>query len=132
MKKLLWIWKRCKKGFTLMECVCAITVVAMISALVIPLMADASRSFRKIESLRKMAGEASYKSATTATTVNASNPDADNTEKLYVIIRYNDLNVNNTGVDSSFNFTKTEVTDDNSQKVTYYELKNGKEEETTK
>lgn len=131
MKKLVAFFKKCKKGFTLMECVCAIAIVSIISALILPLTAGAIKSVRAAESLRTQANNAAKNLSETKT-------DKDHKQKMYVKVDYNvsqnneDVKslVKNLGAQSVFVFSKASAQDTQYQvEVTYYELKYGKEEE---
>ena len=131
MNKFKAFFKKCKKGFTLMECVCAIAIVAVISALILPLTAGAIKSVRAAESLRTVANNAAKNMAENKT-------DKNHTEKMYVKVDYN-VTQNNDEVkelvkglkaQSVFVFTKASAQDTDYQvDVTYYELKYGKEGE---
>ena len=122
MKKWITFFKKCKKAFTLMECVCAIAVVGLLSALILPLTAEAMRSMRTSDALRTAASDASYQNATKKTS--SSNG---NYETMYVTIKY--TNVQGMQAESAFSFTKSEITNGTEKvKVTYYDLKYGKEE----
>lgn len=119
MKKFLLMLKKCKKGFTLMECVCAIAVVGIISAMLLPLTAGAIRSFRATQSLRETAAAASAKNATKKT-------DGTNNKqkKLYVTVSYSIYP--RMEAESSFVFSESTSSDsDYNVSVTYYDLKYG-------
>ena len=131
MKKLLSFFKKCKKGFTLIECVCAIAIVSIISALILPLTAGAIKSVRAAESLRTVANNA-------AQNLSENTTDKDHKQKMYVKVDYNVTQTNDEikemvkglGAQSVFVFSKASAQDSDYQvQVTYYELKYGKEEE---
>lgn len=128
MKKFLSFLKKCKKGFTLMECVCAIAVVGLLSAIILPLTAASIRSMRVSDALRSAAQDASAKNASVTTNKN----DTNTSQTMYVTVNY----ANVTGVshvESAFVFTKTNSdNDDYAVSVTYYDLKYGKETEDIK
>ena len=118
-----------------MECVCAIAVVGIISAIILPLTAGAIRSMRVSDGLRTAAAGASAKNASVTTDKN----DKNTSETMYVTIDYTG-SVSGLKAESAFVFTKTTdsvvVTDDGKFKdevvVTYYDLKYGKEGEDIK
>ncbi len=125
MKKFLSFLRKCKKGFTLMECVCAIAVVGLLSAVILPLTASAIRSMRASDTLRTVAASASAKNASVTTDKN------NNSETLYVTINYK--NLSGMKAESAFMFTKTSASEDYyNVSVTYYDLKYGKETEDPK
>ena len=127
MKKAWLFLKKCKKAFTLMECVCAIAVVALLSALILPLTAAAIKSMRTSDSLRQAAVDASKKNATTQTYLTGSKK---NVETVYVTVAY--TNVSGLSAESAFVFTKSEATGSDDVKVTYYDMKYHKETEDAK
>ena len=127
MKRFLLFFKKIKKAFTLMECVCAIAVVGLLSAVIMPLTFSAVKSMAASDALRKAASEAS---ANNATATNAKS------ETLYVTITYvDDASDPNTTIknkdmhaESAFVFTKTDSSNGTYQvEVEYYDLKYGKE-----
>ena len=103
-----------------MECVCAIAVVGLISAMLLPLVNSALSSFKASQSLRDKAAEASYNNATQKTSDSNKNKTT-----FYVTIDYG------TGVpkESAFVFTRSESSTDSdyNTQVTYYDLKYGME-----
>lgn len=121
MKKLILFLKRCKKGFSLMECVCAIAVVGLISAMILPLVAGAMRSFRASDALREVAAEAAKKDATEYTNKNK--------KTFYVTVSYNIYP--RMQAESLFVFTESTASDDMGYgvQVTYYNLKYTRETE---
>ena len=127
MEKFILFLKKCKKAFTLMECVCAIAVVGLLSAVIMPLTFAAINSMAASDALRTVATEAS------ANNVTGNNAK---TETLYVTITYvDDSSDPNTTIknkdmhaESSFVFTKTNSANDTYHvEVEYYDLKYGKE-----
>lgn len=140
MKKILAFLRKCKKGFTLMECVCAIAVVGLLTSIILPLTAMAMKSMTTANSLRVAAANAAAANATTATdtskkaltqdqknNLNDRPTGYDTYKTLYVTINYSTI----TGMhaESAFVFTEN-CSRDKSQavSVTYYDLKYGKEE----
>ncbi len=109
-----------------MECVCAIALVGLISAMILPLTNSAMQSLRASDSLRKTASEAASKNATVKTSSTNKNQ-----KTLYVTVSYN---VGTTmQAESAFVFTSSNAQDsDMGVSVTYYDLKYGKETETAK
>ena len=112
-----------------MECICAIAVVGMISALLFPLLSNAIRSFRVSDSLRERATAASSANATNKTTT---------TKTMYVTlyIKLSDATDPSAAypsemrAESAFAFTESKATDSTlGVEVTYYDLKYGKEGE---
>ncbi len=127
MKRFILFLKKCKKAFTLMECVCAIAVVGILSALIMPLTFSAIKAMAASDALRSAASTASANNATGTST---------QAEQLYVTITYvDDSSDPNTTIknkdmhaESSFTFTKTSsVNDTYKVEVEYYDLKYGKE-----
>ena len=128
MKKALLLLKKFKKGFTLMECVCAIAVVGLLSAIILPLTAASIKSMRVSDALRTAAQDASSKNASVTTNKN----DKSTSESIYVTVNYKDV-PGVSHVESAFVFTKTNSTNnDYKVSVTYYDLKYGKETEDIK
>ena len=122
MKKFFaWI-KKCKKGFTLIECVCALAVVGLFSALMLPLLSTAMSSFRVSDSIRKTASSAAKNNATLKTDSNQSSGSHQTT--LYVTVEYSGINAY---AESAFVFTESKATGGYDVVVTYYDLKYGNE-----
>ena len=109
-----------------MECVCAIAIVGLLSALLLPLTSSAIISMRASDSLRKASMEAANQNATTATVVTGKNR---NVETMYVTVEFSSLGGSAAKVksESAFIFTKSEATGNYDVKVTYFDLKYGKE-----
>ena len=127
MKKLFVFLRKSKKAFTLMECVCAIAIVSLISAIVLPLTSGAIKSFRAADSMRKVASAASYKNATQASGITDPDTNVKNTKTLYVTISFTNPSMQ---AESAFSFTQSTSTDSKYDvAVTYYDLKYGREEE---
>ena len=125
MKGRLRFFGKSGRGFTLMECVCAIAIVGLLSALLLPLTSSAMMSMRTSDSLRKASMDASTKNATTATYTSGTNK---NVERMFVNVEYfNESGYTMVQNEAAFVFTKSEVTGAYDVKVTYYDLKNGKE-----
>ena len=113
------------KGFTLMECVCALAVVGLISALLLPLTASAVISMRASDSLRKASMEAANKDATASTVFSGTGK---NIETMYVTVEIDGANgARMVKSESAFVFTRSEATGNYDVKVTYYDLKYGNE-----
>ena len=135
MRKFIAFLKKSKKAFTLMECVCAIAVVGLLSSVILPLTVSAIRSMRTSDAIRNSAATASANNATTATDKNKTDMTKyDNgVHTMYVTIVYTDPDHPNTklmNAESAFLFTYNQSTDSKlNVKVTYYDLKNGMEEE---
>ena len=115
-----------------MECVCAIAIVGILSAMILPLTANAIASMRASDSMRTRASEASAKNATVAT-VTDPNSGNYNVKTMYVTVKF-DGNITSTagdwGQESAFSFTESSSIDTkNDVKITYYDLKYGKETE---
>ena len=128
MKKFLLFLKKCKKAFTLMECVCAIAIVGLLSALILPLTSAAIKSMKVSDSLREAAAQASYKNATTKTVTSGNNK---NVETIFVTVDYS-RSISGLSAESAFVFTKSEATGEDEIKIVYYDLKYGKETEDAK
>ena len=125
MRKRFRFFGKNGKGFTLMECVCAIAIVGLLSALLLPLTSSAIVSMRASDSLRKAAMDAAQKNATTATVLSGSGK---NVQTLYVNVDIDGANgARMVRSESAFVFTKSEATGGYDVKVTYYDLKYGKE-----
>lgn len=126
MKKFLLMIRKCKKGFTLMECVCAVAIVGLISAMILPLTSGAIKSLRTSDSLRSTAAAATAQNATVKTS-----KDNKNQKTLYVTVSF-DIGAG-IQAESAFVFTESSSKDsDNGVQVTYYDLKYGKETEDAK
>jgi len=142
MKRFISFLKKCKKGFTLMECVCAIAVVGLLSAIILPLTASAIRSMRVSDAIRTKAAEASSRNATIKTDTKAAKLDDKKKDALseyttyrtmYVTISYSTAGLNDMRAESAFVFTESNTKDkDLGVSVTYYDLKYGKETEDAK
>ena len=105
-----------------MECVCAIAVVGLMSALILPLISTSLNAFKSAQSLREVAAEAANKNATNKTVTGKNG----NTKVFYVEIDYTSLD--NTYATSAFMFTESKASDSASKtEVTYYDLKYGME-----
>lgn len=129
MKKIFSFLRKCKKGFTLMECVCAIAVVGLLSAVILPLTASSMKSLRASDALRAVASEAAAENASITT----DKTDKTHTESMYVTIAYTTDKLTDMRAESAFVFTKTSASDtDLKVSVTYYDLKYGKETEDIK
>ena len=133
MKKLITFFKKFKKGFTLMECVCAIAVVGLLSSIILPLTATAMKAVQTSDALRVVAAEAAAKNASVTTDKN----DTDTSQTMYVTVDYGTIydgsKYTALHAESAFVFTKTSSSDENYLvSVTYYDLKYGKEEENIK
>ena len=132
MKKILRFLKKCKKGFTLMECVCAIALVGILSAIILPLTASGVKSMQASDNLRKTATTASASNATkkTVTTGNGKN-----VKTMYVTVKYDTAGLTGSssswGQESAFVFTESTEKGDTKYdvQVTYYDLKYGMETE---
>ena len=110
-----------KKGFTLMEVVVALAVVGIISAIILPLLATAVRSFTAAEKLRTTAATASKSNAT-------ANVADDKKDTLYVTVQFEGTQQTMKAMGEGYKFTKTEAKDKQYDVVvTYYELKSGDE-----
>ena len=145
MKKIITFFKKCKKAFTLMECVCAIAVVGLLSAIILPLTFSAVNSMNASNALRTTAAKASAQNATQKTDISKTAvPEADKTNNnktpggyntyttLYVTIDYN-KSLSGMRAESAFIFTENCSKDqDNKVSVVYYDLKNGMEEKDVK
>lgn len=108
-----------KKGFTLMEVVLALAVVGMITAMILPLVSGAIRSFALANSLRT--------TATKAEKSNATGGSANSTADVYVTVRLSTKSGTETA-ESRYKFTKSSASDSKYDvQVTYYELKKGDE-----
>ena len=141
MKKILSFLRKCKKGFSLMECVCAIAVVGLLTSIILPLTAMAMKSMTTASGLRTAAANAAAQNATTATdtskkaltqdqknNLNDRPTGYDTYKTLYVTINYPSLS--GMHAESAFKFTENCSRDkSDSVSVTYYDLKYGKEEE---
>ena len=144
MKKIVTFFKKCKKAFTLMECVCAIAVVGLLSAIILPLTFSAVSSMNASNALRTAASVASAKNATVKTDIsktaiseldkesNKETPNGyDTYTTMYVTINYSTLD--GMRAESAFIFTENCSKDqDNKVSVVYYDLKNGMEEKDAK
>ena len=119
MRKRFRFFRKNGKGFTLMECVCAIAIVGMLSAVILPLTSSAIVSMRASDSLRQAAMDAAKQNATTATVTSGNKK---NVETMYVKI-----DAWYFSSESAFVFTKSEATGGYDIKVTYYDLKYGNE-----
>ena len=126
MRRRFRFFGKSGKGFTLMECVCAIAIVGLLSALLLPLTSSAIISMKTSDSLRKASMDASQKNATVATVVSGTKK---NVETMYVTVQFSTMGGTALSVktESAFVFTKSEVTGNYDVKVTYYDLKYGKE-----
>ncbi|MBP5404720.1 MAG: type II secretion system protein [Clostridia bacterium] len=108
-----------KKGFTLMEVVIALAVVGMITALILPLVSGAIRSFALAKSLRT--------TATSAEKANATGSSSNTLEDIYVTVRLSTSGGTETA-ESRYKFTRSSASDGKYDvQVTYYELKKGDE-----
>lgn len=139
MKKILSFFRKCKKGFTLMECVCAIAVVGLLTAFILPLTAMAIQSMNAATSLHTMAEKSASANATTATDTSqkaltqtqkdnlTDRPTGYDTYKtLYITINYPSLS--GMRAESAFVFTENCTRDKSTGvSVTYYDLKYGNE-----
>jgi len=105
-----------------MECVCALAVVGIVSAVLLPLLSTSMASFKFSDSIRDTASTASSVNATKVT-------ETKDETTLYVTIDYNNINAS---AESAFLFTKSSATGDYDVQVTYYDLKYGKEEKDAK
>ena len=144
MKKFITFLKKCKKAFTLMECVCAIAVVGLLSAIILPLTFSAVNSMNASNALRNTAAKASAQNATQKTDLSKTAvPEENKTDNnktpsgydtyttLYVTINYTSLS--GMHAESAFIFTENCIKDqDNKVSVVYYDLKNGMEEKDVK
>ena len=128
MRRRLRFFGKNGKGFTLMECVCALAIVGLLSAVLLPLTSSAIVSMRTSDSLRKAAETAAYSDATTATVVKGKNK---NVETMYVTVEFTNLGGTAASVksESAFAFLKSQETGNYDVQVTYYDLKYGKETE---
>ena len=135
MRRRLRFFGKNRKGFTLMECVCAIAIVGLLSAVLLPLTSSAIVSMKTSNELRRAAEAAAYSDATTATVVNGKNK---NVETMYVTVtisepRKKEQTDNDPAPDviatteSAFAFLKSQETGEYNVQVTYYDLKYGKE-----
>ena len=124
MRKRLRLFGKNSRGFTLMECVCAIAIVGLLAAVLLPLTSSAIISMRASDSLRKASMEAAKQNATTATVLTG---DGKNVQTLYVSVHIYGFNGLATRAESAFVFTKSEATGNYDVKVTYYDLKYGNE-----
>ena len=118
-----------------MECVCAIAVVGLLSAIILPLTVSAMRSMRVSDAIRTSAATASANNAIVATDKKHTNMDKyDNgVHTMYVTINYTSGNVSDMHAESAFLFTYNKSQNsDLDVKVVYYDLKNGMEEEDVK
>ena len=110
---------RGKKGFTLMEVVIALAVVGLISAMLLPLLSSAIKSFSAANSLRNTSV-----SAETNNTTGTSNSTVD----MYVTIHLDTDASGGSTAESKFKFTKSTASESKyAVTVTYYELKYGNE-----
>ena len=129
MKRMMRFFKRCKKAFTLMECVCAIALVGILSAMILPLTGSGIKSMKNSDALRRTATAASAKNATKATYTSGSNK---NVKTMYVTVKYDAAGLTGSsriwGQESAFVFTVSTELGDDDIKVTYYDLKNGFEQ----
>ena len=106
-----------------MECVCAIAVVGLLSAVILPLTSAAIKSMRVSDAIRTAAADASAQNVS----VETKKSDLVHTETMYVTVNYNDIA--GMRAESAFMFTKTNSENaDMDVQVTYYDLKYGKEE----
>ena len=118
-----------------MECVCAIAVVGLLSAVILPLTSSAMKSLQASSALRTVASNAASQNATTATDKTKKDPSRyDNgVQTMYVTISYTTSKLTDMRAESSFLFTYNKSSDSNQKvQVTYYDLKYGKEEEDAK
>ena len=113
-----------------MECICAIAIVGLLSAVILPLTSSAILSMRASDSLRTKASEASAKNATTKTVTDGNNK---NVKTMYVNVKYDDeFHITSTtgswGQESAFVFTQSEAKDEKYDvQIDYYDLKYGME-----
>ena len=129
MKRVALFLKKCKRGFSLMECVCALALVGLISTAILPLTSSALQSLRTSNSIRSTASSATDVNATRQTS-----KENGNQKTMYVTVSYTVKDGNKTGsleAESAFVFTESTATsgDNTNVTVTYYDLKYGKETE---
>lgn len=133
MKKLITFFRKFKKGFTLMECVCAIAVVGLLSSIILPLTATAMKAVQTSDALRVAASDASAKNASVTTDKN----DTSTSQTMYVTVDYGTLfdghESRQLHAESAFVFTKSTSSNESYEvEVTYYDLKYGMETENIK
>jgi len=125
MRKRLRLFGKNSKGFTLMECVCAIAIVGLLAALLLPLTSSAIISMRASDSLRKASMDAAYQNATSATVFSGTGK---NVHTMYVKVNIYGYNALSSSSESAFVFTESQATGKYEVQVTYYDLKHGNEE----
>lgn len=125
MRRRIRLFGKNTRGFTLMECVCAIAIVGLLAALLLPLTSSAIISMRASDSLRKAAMDAAKNNATNATVLSGSDK---NVHTMYVTVHIYGYSGNQTKSESAFVFTTSTATGKYDVQVTYYDLKYGNED----